>query len=37
MFRYVSTVGNYDYLVDYVFMQDGTIKVAVGSIGYVNT
>jgi len=35
VFRYASTVGNYDYLVDYVFMQDGTIKVAVGSTGYV--
>jgi Cu2+-containing amine oxidase len=37
VFRYASTVGNYDYLVDYVFMQDGTIKVAVGSTGYVDT
>jgi primary-amine oxidase len=34
VFRYASTVGNYDYLVDYIFMQDGTIKVAVGSTGY---
>jgi hypothetical protein len=29
-------VGNYDYLVDYIFMQDGTINFAVGSTGYVN-
>jgi Cu2+-containing amine oxidase len=36
VFRYASTVGNYDYLVDYIFMQDGTIKVAVGSTGYVD-
>lgn len=31
--RYASSVGNYDYLVDYVFMQDGSIKTAVGSTG----
>jgi primary-amine oxidase len=31
--RYAAEVGNYDYLVDYVFHQDGSIKVAVGSTG----
>lgn len=33
VFRYASEVGNYDYLVDYIFMEDGTIRVAVGSTG----
>jgi primary-amine oxidase len=31
--RYASEVGNYDYLVDYIFQQDGTIRMAVGSTG----
>src|SRR6185436_19393858 len=31
--RSASTVGNYDYLIDYVFQQEGTIRVAVGSTG----
>jgi primary-amine oxidase len=31
--RYASEVGNYDYLIDYIFQQDGTMKVAVGSTG----
>jgi len=26
-------VGNYDYSIDYVFQQDGTIRVAVGATG----
>jgi primary-amine oxidase len=33
VFRSASEVGNYDYLVDYVFQQDGTIRIAVGSTG----
>lgn len=31
--RTASEVGNYDYLVDYVFHQDGRIDVMVGSTG----
>lgn len=31
--RYAAEVGNYDYLVDYVFDQSGRIKVRVGSTG----
>jgi len=31
--RSASEVGNYDYLIDYVFQQDGTIRVAVGATG----
>ena len=31
--RAASEVGNYDYLMDYVFQQDGTIRIAVGSTG----
>jgi primary-amine oxidase len=31
--RSVSAVGNYDYLIDYVFHQDGSIRVAVGATG----
>jgi len=28
-------VGNYDYLMDWIFQQDGTIRVAVGATGIV--
>jgi len=31
--RSASEVGNYDYLIDYVFQQDGTIRIAVGATG----
>lgn len=31
--RYASAVGNYDYLMDYIFRQDGSIKVRVGAVG----
>src|SRR5882757_2767164 len=31
--RSASAVGNYDYLIDYVFHQDGSIRVAVGATG----
>lgn len=31
--RSASSIGNYDYLVDYVFRQDGSIHIAVGATG----
>ncbi|NRA88435.1 MAG: tyramine oxidase, partial [Rhizobiales bacterium] len=31
--RYASEVGNYDYLIDYVFNEDGKINVQVGATG----
>ena len=34
--RQISTIGNYDYLVDWVFQQDGAIKVVGGATGQVN-
>ncbi len=32
-----AVVGNYDYLMDWIFQQDGTIRVAVGATGIVET
>jgi primary-amine oxidase len=31
--RFISTVGNYDYIFDWVFRMDGTINVDVGATG----
>ena len=31
--RSISAIGNYDYIFDWVFRQDGTITVAVGATG----
>ena len=31
--RTASEVGNYDYLIDYIFQQDGTLRIAVGATG----
>jgi primary-amine oxidase len=31
--RSASAIGNYDYLVDYVFRQDGSIRIAIGATG----
>ncbi|KAI5810568.1 copper amine oxidase [Pyronema omphalodes] len=33
--RSVSVVGNYDYMFDYVFYQDGSIEVKVRASGYI--
>ena len=35
--RTAAVAGNYDYLIDWVFQQDGTIRVAVGATGIVET
>ena len=35
--RTAAVVGNYDYLMDWIFQQDGTIRVAVGATGVVET
>jgi primary-amine oxidase len=37
VFRTAAVAGNYDYLLDWVFQQDGTIRVAVGATGIVET
>jgi primary-amine oxidase len=31
--RFMSTIGNYDYVFDWVFLQNGTIRVWVGASG----
>ncbi|MBO8171667.1 MAG: primary-amine oxidase [Bacillaceae bacterium] len=31
--RFISTIGNYDYIFDWVFMQNGNIKISVGATG----
>ena len=33
--RSAMTIGNYDYLLDWIFRQDGSIRVAVGATGIV--
>ena len=33
--RSVSTVGNYDYTVDYIFYMDGTIEVKIRASGFI--
>ena len=33
--RSVSTVGNYDYTIDYIFYMDGTLEVKVRASGYI--
>jgi primary-amine oxidase len=35
--RTAAVVGNYDYIMDWIFQQDGTIRVAVGATGIVET
>ena len=35
--RTAAVAGNYDYMLDWVFQQDGTIRVAVGATGIVET
>lgn len=34
--RTIANIGNYDYVFDWVFQQNGSIKVVVGSTGVVN-
>ena len=31
--RYITAIGNYDYILDWRFQQNGTIKVAIGASG----
>lgn len=33
MVRWISTVGNYDYIFDWVFQQNGTIGIDAGATG----
>lgn len=34
--RMITTFGNYDYALDWTFMQDGTIRVGVGATGSID-
>lgn len=31
--RWISTIGNYDYIFDWVFLQNGTMKIDIGASG----
>jgi primary-amine oxidase len=33
--RMIATIGNYDYVFDWIFQQDGTLRVSVGATGVV--
>jgi primary-amine oxidase len=33
--RIIATIGNYDYLIDWLFQQDGSIRAVVGATGIV--
>jgi len=35
--RSAAVIGNYDYVFDWIFQQDGTIRVAVGATGIIET
>ena len=35
--RSAATIGNYDYIIDWRFHPDGTIEVAVGATGVIET
>jgi primary-amine oxidase len=35
--RAAAVIGNYDYLLDWRFEQDGSIRVAVGATGIIET
>jgi primary-amine oxidase len=35
--RTAAVIGNYDYLLDWRFEQDGSIRVAVGATGIIET
>ena len=37
MLRTAAVIGNYDYLLDWRFQQDGSIRVAVGATGIIET
>lgn len=33
----IATIGNYDYMLDYVFHQDGSLEIAVRTFGYLQS